>query len=125
MAIISKPVAGAQEQVAAMDRHVRALEARLGQPVDGKVHWARGRSSACRGKAIFGLCMGSLPGENPARQRGFGELDRHEVAHCVITSLCNAGSDPLPCSARDGPKQTAVSTRLRWHTRLAGISTSL
>jgi hypothetical protein len=92
--MISKPDNHEQEQVAAMDRHVRALEARLGRPMIGKVHWARGPLFGMQGKAIFGLCMGSRAGENPLDSEGLTELDRHEVAHCVITSLCNAASDP-------------------------------
>ena len=59
--MISKPDEHEQEQVAAMDRHVRALEARLGRPMIGKVHWARGRSSACRGKRSSGSVWEACP----------------------------------------------------------------
>jgi hypothetical protein len=40
--MISAPFERAGEQVAAMDKHVRALEARLGRPARGRVHWVRG-----------------------------------------------------------------------------------
>ena len=50
--MISAPVARAREQVAAMDRHVRALEARLGRPLVGRVHWVRGPLFGMQGKAI-------------------------------------------------------------------------
>jgi hypothetical protein len=92
--MISKPDNHEQEQVAAMDRHVRALEARLGRPMIGRAHWVRGPLFGMQGKAIFGLCMGSRAGEDPLDSEGLAQVDRHEVAHCVITSLCNAASDP-------------------------------
>ena len=56
------PEAEARAQVAAMDRHVRALETRLGRTTTGKIHWARGPLLGIWGHAIFGLCMGTGPG---------------------------------------------------------------
>ena len=59
----------AREQVAAMDRHVRALERRLGLTTRGRIHWVRGPLLGMDGKALYGLCLGSRPGEHPAQHR--------------------------------------------------------
>ena len=64
------PEAEARAQVAAMDRHVRALEARLGLTTTGTIHWVRGPLLGIGSHAIFGLCMGSRPGEASAGCRG-------------------------------------------------------
>jgi hypothetical protein len=88
------PEAQARAQVAAMDRHVRALEARLGRPTQGIVHWTRGPLLGMQGKAVMGICMGTTPGEAPADAEGLCANDRHEVAHCVLTSHCSAWFDP-------------------------------
>jgi hypothetical protein len=87
------PEAEARAQVAAMDRHIRALEARLGRRTAGLIHWARGPLLGMGGKAILGLCLGSSPGDAPPDAEGLCTLDRHEVAHCVATSHCNVWLD--------------------------------
>lgn len=87
------PEAEARAQVAAMDRHVRALEARLGRPSKGTSHWARGPLLGQDSKALLGFCMASQPGAAPADAEGLSALDRHEVAHCVITNHCTMGFD--------------------------------
>ena len=86
--------ADARALVSAMDRHVRALEARLGRATTGTVHWVRGPMMGMRGKALFGLCMGTRPGDEPSDSEGLSATDRHEVAHCVLTSHCSARFDP-------------------------------
>lgn len=116
--MIAKPDGHAREQVAAMDRHVRALEARLGRPMIGRVHWARGPLFGMQGKAIVGLCMGSRPGENPADGEGLTQLDRHEVAHCVIAGLCNLGSDP-PSVLSEGWAEANTGHDPAWLARRA------
>jgi hypothetical protein len=88
------PEADARAQVAAMDSHVRALEARLGRRTGGIIHWARGPLLGTDGVAIFGLCMGTRPGAAPADATGLCTVDRHEVAHCVLNSQCSARVDP-------------------------------
>jgi hypothetical protein len=88
------PVEEARAQVAAMDRHVRALEARLGRATTGSIHWVRGPLLGIERHALFGLCLGSRPGEAPADAEGLCTPDRHEVAHCVLTSHCSARFDP-------------------------------
>src|SRR5207248_7128628 len=61
--MIATPVADARAQVAAMDRHVGALEARLGRTTAGTVHWVRGTLLGVQGgHAVLGLCLGSRPG---------------------------------------------------------------
>jgi len=88
------PEADARAQVAAMDRHVRALEARLGRQTGGIIHWARGPLLGTGGIAVFGLCLGTRPGAAPADAEGLCTVDRHEVAHCVLNSQCSARVDP-------------------------------
>ena len=84
--MISGPLdaASARAQVAAMDRHVLALEAKLGRTMPGQVHWVRGPLLGMEGRAIYALCLGSKPGEHSVDADGLAMLDRHEVAHCVI-----------------------------------------
>jgi hypothetical protein len=88
------PEAQARAQVAAMDRHIRALEGRLGRPTQGTIHWARGPLFGIDRHAVIGLCLGSRPGEDPPDAEGLAGVDRHEVAHCVLTSHCSLHFDP-------------------------------
>ena len=88
------PADEARAQVAAMDRHVRALEARLGRATTGTIHWVRGPLLGIERHAILGLCLGSRPGEDPPNAGGLATVDRHEVAHCVLTSHCSPWFDP-------------------------------
>ena len=93
--MISTPFALAREQVEAMDRHVREIEARLGVTNSARVHWMRGPILGMQGKAIFGLCMGSEPAKKVMNNGGsLDYLDRHEVAHCVINLACSGVGDP-------------------------------
>jgi hypothetical protein len=86
--MISAPMdsALARAQVSAMDRHVRGLEARLGRTFSGRIHWVRG---PLLGKqfGLNGLCSGSLPGEMHPDAEGLTRLDRHEMAHCVMSAF--------------------------------------
>lgn len=92
--MISEPVDDAAEQVATMDAHVRTLEKRLGREIQGQIHWFRGPLLGMRGRAIFGVCMGSRIGEANPDATGLDALDRHEVAHCVINQFCTIASEP-------------------------------
>jgi len=92
--MISQPVADAPDQVAAMDEHIRQLEKRLGRQLESRVHWVRGPLLGMQGKAIVGLCMGTRPEEAVPDQQGLDPMDRHEVAHCVISMLCPPSSEP-------------------------------
>jgi hypothetical protein len=93
--MISTPVADAGAQVAAMDRHVRALEARLGRTTPGTIHWVRGPLLGVQGgHAVFGLCLGTLPASGPVDAEALSALDRHEVAHCVLNSHSSPSMNP-------------------------------
>jgi hypothetical protein len=87
------PEAEARAQVAAMDHHIRALEARLGRQTSGTSHWARGPLLGQDSKALLGFCMASQPGSQPTDAEGLSTLDRHEVAHCVMTNYHTPGFD--------------------------------
>ena len=129
--MISTPLENARVQVAAMDRHIRALEARLGRTGNRRVHWVRGPLLGMQGKAILGMCMGSLPGggEQP-NEEGLTTLDRHEVAHVVLSQFCTADSEP-PAVLMEGWAEVASiadpnSYRLRaWVEREAALTLSL
>ena len=97
--MISAPMleADARAQVAAMDRHVRALEARLNRKIPGRIHWVRGPMFGIGPRAIIGMCMGTRPGDESPDAEGLCTTDRHEVAHCVLTGQCAVGFTPPPC----------------------------
>ncbi len=103
------PEARARALVAAMDRHVRALEARLGRTTRGTIHWVRGPLFGIERRALMGLCMGSRPGEEAADAEGLASIDRHEVAHCVLTSQCSPRFDP-PAVLTEGWAQANQGT---------------
>lgn len=73
--------------VEAMDRHVAELEEMLGTPLRSKVHWVRGSLLGQSGLSFLGLALGSR--ESPA-----STLDRHEIAHAVLTQLRVPSADP-------------------------------
>lgn len=84
----------ARAQVAAMDRHVDALLARLDQPATWPIVWYRGSLLGLNVCAIFDIALGSEVGQFPPGADGLTNIDRHEVAHCVITRNYTARSDP-------------------------------
>ena len=92
--MISTPAANSREQVTAMDQHIRQLETRLGRKSAWRTRWVRGPLMGQEGRAIFNLCMGSRPGDGEGDAGSLTTLDRHEVAHCVITSLNAPESEP-------------------------------
>jgi hypothetical protein len=63
--MISAPITEetARRQVAAMDRHIRTLESRLGRTGKRRVYWVRGPILGLGGKAIDSMCIGSRAGE--------------------------------------------------------------
>lgn len=125
--MISTHVENARAQVAAMDRHIQALEARLGRTGTRRVHWVRGPLLGMQGKAILGMCMGSVSagGWEQPDEEGLTTLDRHEVAHVVLSQFCTADSEP-PAVLMEGWAEVASmagpnSHRLRaWTEREAG-----
>ena len=84
----------ARAQVAAMDRHVDALLARLDQPATWPIVWYRGSLLGLDRCAIYDMALGTEVGQWPPGADGLTNLDRHEVAHCVITRNYTARSDP-------------------------------
>ena len=54
------------------------------------------------GHAIYGMCLGSQPGEQPADAEGLAWLDRHEVAHCVLSSFMPTDIDDPPSVLSEG-----------------------
>ncbi len=91
------PEADARAQVAAMDRHVRSLEARLNRTIRGPIHWIRGPLFGTGRCSVMGMALGTRPGEAPPDAGGLCTNDRHEVAHCVLTGQCARGSPRRPC----------------------------
>ena len=84
----------ARAQVAAMDRHVEASLARLDQSATWPIVWYRGPLFGLRECAIYDMAIGSKVGQYQRGADGLNYLDRHEVAHCVITKNYTARSDP-------------------------------
>jgi len=114
--MISTPVDNAHAQVVAMDRHIRALEARLGRIGSRKVHWVRGPVLGLQGRAILGMCMGSLPDghwEQPDSE-GLTTVDRHEVAHVVLSQFCTPDMEP-PAVLMEGWAEVASMVDPRPH----------
>ena len=98
--------------------------ARLGRTTAWPIRWVRGPLFGLEGKAAFSVCMGSRPGEAEASADGLSTLDRHEVAHCVITSLNSPESDPPAvlvegwAEANQGTDPTEQAFRVwDWRTR--------
>ncbi|MSR59170.1 MAG: hypothetical protein EXS05_16265 [Planctomycetaceae bacterium] len=92
--MISTPQPDAAATVQRMDAHVRDLEQRLGRPIGSRIHWIRGSVLGMQGRALYGLCMGSIPELSLRDKTGLDPLDRHEVAHCVINAFCTIASEP-------------------------------
>jgi hypothetical protein len=129
--MIAQPMSGAPGQVAAMDRHIKALRARLGGiETTRRVHWVRGSLMGIGGHAIYGMCLGSRPDEQLSDVEGLTWLDRHEVAHCVLSSFMPTSIDPPSvlsegwAQANQGDDQKAVAVRA-WESREQGESIPL
>ena len=128
--MISIPVANARERVAAMDGHVRQLEKRLGRTTAWPIRWVRGPLLGLDGKAPFSVCMGSRPHDAELGTDGLAAVDRHEVAHCVITSLNSYESDPPAvlaegwAEANQGTDSTEQVFRA-WERRVRGDDLTL
>jgi hypothetical protein len=88
------PEETARQQVALMDRHIRDLESRLGRTGQRRVYWVRGPLFGLGGKAIDSLCLGSRTDEPSADPASLTMLDRHEVAHVVLSQFCPMDIQP-------------------------------
>jgi hypothetical protein len=128
--MISTPLPNAPAIVDAMDQHVVGLEARLGRPVRGRAHWIRGPILGLQGKAIYGVCMGSLPDDQTRDTERLGYVDRHEVAHVAIASVCPVTMNPPAlfiegwAEANSGHDPTELAIRA-WQFRKRGDGLSL
>ena len=92
--MISAPLADAREQVAAMDRHIRALEERLGRYRHQPGALGARAPLGLHGRALYGICLGSSPGENADDADGLTRVDRHEVGHVVLNQFCDTDFEP-------------------------------
>jgi hypothetical protein len=130
--MISKPVADAPARVAAMDRHVKVLCRRLGvQSSPRKIHWVHGNLLGVTPHALNGLCLTSEEGPGPADTEGLTTLDRHEVAHCVLSGAVRGEFDDPPsvlcegwAEANEGEDETTVALRA-WRFRESGEAVPL
>jgi hypothetical protein len=108
--MIAKPTPLARRQVDAMDRHVKTLWKRLGdRSTTRRVHWVRGPLLGLEGKAIYDICMGSPVDEPSVDAVGLSRVDRHEVAHCVLSSFLSTNVDP-PALLTEGWAQANMGT---------------
>jgi hypothetical protein len=120
----------ARAQVEAMDRHVEASLARLDQSATWPIVWYRGPLFGLRRCAIYDMAIGSEAGQFPRGADGLSDLDRHEVAHCVIARKETARSDP-PRLLMEGWAQANQGTpaeelaRVAWDDRQKGRSLTL
>jgi hypothetical protein len=94
--MISQPMPEdvARRQVAAMERHVRALEQRLSRTSRRRIYWVRGPILGIQGKAIHSMCLGSFAADSPAIPDELNPLDRHEVAHVVMCQFAPLDAEP-------------------------------
>jgi hypothetical protein len=124
--MISQPVANASAQVAVMDRHIQSLWKRLGDvSTTRRVHWVRGPLMSITAHAFYGMCLGSVPGKLAVDADGLTWLDRHEVAHCVLSSFMPTDIEPPSvlsegwAQANQGDDEKTVALRA-WEGREQG-----
>jgi hypothetical protein len=79
-----------EKKMAAMDKHIQALEKSLGEKSDYKVYWIRGPVWGVGGRYGFGWSLGSESNSPADVGDDLNYIDRHEVAHFVLDQL-------LPC----------------------------
>ena len=128
--MVGAPVANAPAQVAAMDRHVDALLARLDQPRTWPIRWYRGSLFGLGGHALDNMALGAEVGQFTPESDGLTRLDRHEVAHTVIEGLRSPTNDP-PRLLSEGWAQANAGksaeelAREAWRSRQWGRSLTL
>jgi hypothetical protein len=104
-----------EKLVAEMDRHIEAMADLLGQAVpNDEFLWVRGSIFGFNGRAIhlWAICA---PASDPAE---IVYVDRHEVAHTLITALCGPDQDP-PCLFAEGWAESRSTDRGDQILRLA------
>jgi hypothetical protein len=130
MTMVGASAADAQAQVAAMDRHVEASLARLGQSATWPIVWYRGPLFGLQRFAVHDMAIGSAVEVYKRGVDGLTEIDRHEVAHCVINRNCTGRSDP-PRVLMEGWAQANQGTPAEeladtaWNDRENGCSLTL
>jgi hypothetical protein len=82
-------VADPEGDAAAMNRHLARMEKLTGKSLRAKVYWVRGRLLGMNGFCNRGIVCGSS--ESPAAA---GTLDRHELAHAVLSQHEAPDTDP-------------------------------
>jgi hypothetical protein len=82
-------VADPEGDAAAMDRHLARMEKLTGKSLRAKVYWVRGRLLGMGGFCNRGVACGSS--QSPAAD---GTLDRHELAHAVLSQHETPDTDP-------------------------------
>ena len=128
--MVGAPVATAAAQVAAMDRHVDALLARLHQARTWPIVWYRGSLFGMGGHAIENMALGVEEGQLKPGSDGLTSVDRHEVAHAAIAALQSPTTEP-PTVLVEGWAQANMGTspeelaRVAWDTRQQGRSLTL
>lgn len=105
-----RELADPDADAAAMERHIEGMEAILGRPPRGHIHWVRGKLLGVGGLSLYGLALGSPSGPGA---EGFGQTDRHEAAHAFLTGLVAPDSDP-PTVLSEGWAQAVA---FGWLTR--------
>lgn len=90
-------IADPNELVSKMDEHIVSMAKTLGrEPTDWKLAWARSSLAGQSGRAV-GLWAICPFRKSDTRNKSINELgfvDEHEVAHTLITSLCEIDQDP-------------------------------
>ena len=120
----------ARAQVAAMDRHVEALLARLDQRATWPIVWYRGGLLGLKLCAVYDMALGAEVGQAPPEADGLTRMDRHEVAHCVVTRNYTARSDPPRvlmegwAEANQGVSAEEVA-QTAWDDRQSGLTLTL
>jgi hypothetical protein len=128
--MVGAKASDARALVAAMDQHVEASMARLDQSTTWPIVWYRGPILGLRQCAIYDMAIGSPVGLYQRGADGLTELDRHEVAHCVISRNYTARSDP-PRVLMEGWAQANQGTPAEeladtaWDDREEGLSLTL
>ena len=108
-----------EKLVADMDRHIEAMADLLGRPVPNREFlWVRGSLFGFNGRAICNWAV-CFP-ENASKP---SYVDRHEVAHTLITALAGPDQDP-PCLLTEGWAESQSNNRAEQIGNLANARKS-
>jgi hypothetical protein len=97
----AREIADGPELVRQMDEHISALEKRIGRTSDIKARWIRGDILGRNNYQFFGLAMSDYEPSAENQEPTIHSLDRHELAHFVLSQFMNADSSP-PCLMLEG-----------------------